>query len=104
MIQARSETLRLLMARRVDGIAQAADGADVDASGLELRAKARDVHFHRVRRKVLVPRRDGARDAVLADDRAQVGEEIGEDREFARRELEWRAVHRGALAVEIHGE
>src|SRR3954464_12802877 len=83
--QTRSVRSRLRMGRRFDEVSQAADGPDHHARGLELRAQSRDVHFDRVGRDVLVPGGDGAVDLVLADDRADVREEVFEDRVLALR-------------------
>src|SRR4249919_866259 len=81
--QARSVRSRLRSIRRLDQVSQAADGADGDAGGLELRPQARHVHLDRIGRDVLVPGGDRARDLVLADDGAEIGEQVFEDRVFA---------------------
>src|SRR5258706_1601995 len=101
---ATSRFLRLCIAPGFDQVAEAANGADADAAGLELGAEPRDVHLDRVGGHVLVPRGDGARDLVLADDRFDVGEEVFEDRVLALRKIERHAVHERALARKVDGE
>src|SRR5690349_15381601 len=99
-----SLTLRLLILPGLDEVAEAADRADADARGLELRAQARDVHLDRVGRDALVPAGHGARDLVLAHDRVDVREQVFEDRVLALRQVERLAPDRGALLREVDGE
>src|SRR5260221_458798 len=99
--EARSRSLRLAIAPRLDEVAQAPDGADANPRWLELGAQSRHVHFDRVGRDLLVPPGHCVGDLVLADDRVDVREEVLEDRLLALRQLEGLARDRRALAVEI---
>src|SRR6185369_17858388 len=81
--QARRVRSRLRNIRRLDQVSKAADGAYGDAGGLELRPETRHVHLDRVGRDVLVPGGDRACDLVLADDGAEIGEQVFEDRVLA---------------------
>src|SRR5689334_5043978 len=95
---------RLLILPGLDEVTEAAHRADADARRLELRAKARHVHFHRVGRKLLLPGCDGRDDAVLAYDGVHVREEVFEDRVLALRQVEGTVAERGALALEVDRE
>src|SRR4051812_7657591 len=100
----RSVALRLLILPRLDQVTEAAHGTDANAGRLELCAQARDLHLDRVGRELFVPRRDGAGDAVLADDGVDVREQELEQGVFALREVQRLARDAGALAREVHRE
>src|ERR1044071_1112623 len=71
---------------------------------LDLLPELRDVHVDRARqREVLVPP-DDVEEAVARHDLAAVLDEVLQDVEFARRQLDRLAILRGFEAAEVHHE
>jgi len=85
-------------------VAEAPDGADLQAGRLQLGAQARDVHLDRVVGGGAVPVGDGGDDLFLGHDLAGAAEHELQDRPFAAGQRQLLLADVGAARLEIHAQ